>query len=288
VSHSAAERRQHNGGVNFTCPIDDNDLAFALDIATGAGALLADRPEALEVNSKSTPTDVVTHMDKLAEDFLVSRIRSERPRDGIVGEEGANIESQSGLMWVIDPLDGTVNYLYNLPFWAVSVGLVEVETGIGIAGAVVSPKMSKAWVAARDRGSFALDQQSTTRLKVSDCQEVDRALIGTGFGYSQVRRASQGRVFKTLIPGIRDIRRMGSCAIDLCLLAEGNLDAFYERGVNPWDHAAGGVIAKEAGAVVSGLHGNVESDEMLVAANPVLHPKLVSILESLNADTDQE
>ena len=288
MSHRARRLRQHNGGMNFSNPIDDADLAFALEIASAAGELLADRPESLEVNSKSTPTDVVTHMDKLAEDLLVSRIRSERLLDGILGEEGADVESQSGRMWVIDPLDGTVNYLYNLPFWAVSVGLVEVETGRGIVGAVVAPLINTAWVAASGKGAFAVTGAKTTQLSASECANVDRALIGTGFGYSQERRASQGRVIKTLIPDIRDIRRMGSCAIDLCLLAEGKLDAFFERGVNPWDHAAGGVIAREAGAIVSGLRGNSESDEMLVAANSVLHPKLVSILEALDADTDQE
>jgi myo-inositol-1(or 4)-monophosphatase len=274
--------------VNFTSPLSDADVHFALAIASAAGELLAARPDALEISTKSTATDVVTHMDKLAEELLVSRIRAERPLDGILGEEGADVESQSGRMWVIDPLDGTVNYLYNLPFWAVSVGLVDVATNHGLVGAVVAPTLGKAWVAAHNQGAFVLSTDASRPIGVSDCSTIDRALIGTGFGYSQERRASQGRVIKTLLPGLRDIRRMGSCAIDLCLLAEGHLDAFYERGVNPWDHAAGGVIAREAGARVSGLRDKQESDEMLVAANPVLHALLVRELESLNADSDKE
>ncbi len=274
--------------MNFSNPLVDSDLTFALEIAQVTGALLADRPELLEVDSKSTPTDVVTHMDKLAEELLVSRIRLDRPLDGILGEEGADVPSQSGRVWVIDPLDGTVNYLYGLPFWAVSVGLVEVETGRGLVGAVVAPLLNKAWVAADSKGAFALDINGSRRLAVTDCQDLNRALVGTGFGYSTQRRASQGRVVRTMLPHVRDIRRMGSCAIDLCLVAGGNLDAYYERGVNPWDHAAGGVIAREAGAIVSGLHQSSESDEMLAAANPVLHPKLITMLESLDADTDQE
>lgn len=274
--------------VNFTSPLDDADVQFALSIANAAGQLLAARPDALEISTKSTATDVVTQMDKLAEELLVSQIRAGRPLDGILGEEGADVESQSGRQWVIDPLDGTVNYLYNLPFWAVSVGLVDVATNHGLVGAVVAPTLGKAWIAAHNQGAFVLTSDHHRPIGVSDCASIDRALIGTGFGYSKERRASQGRVIKTLLPQLRDIRRMGSCAIDLCLLAEGHLDAFYERGVNPWDHAAGAVIAREAGAHVSGLHGMVESEHMLVAANPTLHALLVHELEVLHADSDSE
>ena len=274
--------------MNFASPLTDTDVQFALSIATAAGELLAARPDSLEISTKSTATDVVTHMDKLAEELLVSRIRAERPLDGILGEEGADVESQSGRMWVIDPLDGTVNYLYNLPFWVVSVGLVDVTTNHGLVGAVVAPTLGKAWVAGHNKGAFVLSGDTSRPIGVSDCSTIDRALIGTGFGYSKERRASQGRVIKSLLPGLRDIRRMGSCAIDLCLLAEGHLDAFYERGVNPWDHAAGGVIAREAGARVSGLRGRQESDEMLVAANPALHELLARELEVLDADSDKE
>lgn len=274
--------------VNFANPIADPDVAFALDIAHATGTLLANRPDSLEVDSKSTPTDVVTHMDRLAEDLLVSRITSERPLDGILGEEGADIETQSGRMWVIDPLDGTVNYLYQLPFWAVSVGLVDVESGTGLIGVVYAPALGKAWIASRGAGAYELSASAHRKLAVSECTTLDRALMGTGFGYSTARRASQGRVIRTVLPEVRDIRRMGSCAIDLCLVAEGALDGYFERGVNPWDHAAGSLIAREAGAQVSGLRGSVEGSEMLVAANPQLHSALVSRLETLNADSDEE
>ncbi len=262
------------------------DVTFALEIAQAAGDLLANRPDSLELDTKSTPTDVVTHMDKLSEQLLVNKITEQRPNDGILGEEGTDVASTSGRMWVIDPLDGTVNYLYKLPFWAVSIGLIDAVTGDGLVGVVAAPQLGKTWVGHKGHGSFVISEGNIEPLAVSACATIDRALIGTGFGYSDVRRASQGRVLSALLPGLRDIRRMGSCAIDLCMVAEGNLDAYFERGVNPWDHAGGGVIAREAGAAVSGLWGATEGSEMLVAANPTLAQLLVSELESLNADTD--
>ncbi len=262
------------------------EVHFAIEVALSTGAILADRPDELTISTKSTATDVVTHMDQLAERHIVERIEAMRPLDGILGEEGAAKVGTSGLEWVVDPLDGTVNYLYDLPFWCVSIALVDAASREGVAGAIYAPRMDSLWFAARGQGAFVTSGGVTRRLGVSECANLDRALMGTGFGYSAERRQSQGRVVAQILPRVRDIRRMGSCAIDLCCVASGDLDGYYERGVNPWDHAAGGLIAREAGAVVSGLSGAPEGEEMLVAAGPAVHQQLVALLEQNDAASD--
>jgi len=262
------------------------EVRFAIDLARSAGGILADRPEQLTISIKSTATDVVTHMDQLTEKHIVDQIELHRPHDGILGEEGAAKVGTSGLEWVIDPLDGTVNYLYNLPFWCVSIALVDAVTRVGEVGAIYAPRLDTLWFAARGQGAYSVSGQRTQRLAVTDCSTLDKALMGTGFGYSAERRRAQGRVVAQVLPRVRDIRRMGSCAIDLCCVASGELDGYYERGVNPWDHAAGGLIAREAGAIVSGLHGAREDHEMLVAAGPAVHAELVTLLENHGAASD--
>lgn len=271
-------------------PADDvreiPEVQFAIEVALSAGKILADRPDELMISTKSTATDVVTQMDHLAEQYIVERIEAVRPTDGILGEEGAAKVGTSGLEWVVDPLDGTVNYLYDIPFWCVSVALVDVETREGVVGAIYAPVLDKLWFAARNNGAYVVQGEVTRRLAVSNCATLDRALMGTGFGYSDERRRAQGRVVAQVLPRVRDIRRMGSCAIDLCCVASGDLDGYYERGVNPWDHAAGGLIAREAGAIVSGLNGADEGEQMLVAAGPAVHKELVALLEQNNAASD--
>jgi len=262
------------------------EVHFAIDVARSAGAILANKPTELLISTKSTATDVVTQMDQLTEQHIVEQIEARRPQDGILGEEGAAKAGTSGYEWVVDPLDGTVNYLYDLPFWCVSIALVDAETREGIAGAIYAPSLDSLWFAARGQGSFMESHGMTRRLTVTDCKSLDRALMGTGFGYSADRRRAQGRVLAEVLPRVRDIRRMGSCAIDLCCVASGDLDGYFERGVNPWDHAAGGLIAREAGAVVSGLHGNVEDHEMLIAATPLVHAELMALLEKHDAASD--
>ena len=265
----------------FTNP----DAVLAYDVALAAGGRLLDRPEILELDAKSTPTDIVTHMDKAAEALIVERLVQARPHDGLLGEEGAARTGESGRTWVIDPIDGTINYMYQLPFWAVSLGLVD-DDNRGIVGVVHAPGLGKTWVGVRGEGAIVVQNSQTHTLQVSEQQQLGHALMGTGFGYSSERRTSQARVLNSVLPQVRDIRRLGSCAIDLCLVAEGIIDGYYERGVHHWDHAAGSLIAQEAGAVVCGLRGNREGNDMLVAANPHIYQSLVSILEAANADTD--
>jgi len=271
---------------SFAALISEPNLALAMTIASGAGKLLLERPDDLQVQTKSTATDVVTLMDQRAEAFIVSEINKHRPNDAILGEEGANQSGSSGLQWVIDPIDGTVNYLHQLPHWCVSIGLVEESTGQGMAGVVYVPVLDQMYISSRGLGAWAIERGDSRELKVSDCSELSQALIGTGFGYSSTRRASQARVLQEVLPKVADIRRLGSCAVDLCLVAEGVLDGYYERGVNAWDHAAGELIAREAGAISSGLFGNPIGIDMVVVANSVIYAQLVAILEANQADRD--
>lgn len=261
------------------------ELAAAVEIAQEAGQLLAARPETLELDTKTSKTDIVTHMDKLAEELIVGKLRSNFPKDGILGEEGAEYASESGFQWVIDPLDGTINYLYGLPAWAVSIARLELKTGLAQVGVVSAPNLGKTYFASAGNGSFELHSQST--LVVGTCNDLSHALIGTGFSYQSTVRAGQARILTDLLPKVRDIRRIGSCALDLCFVAEGLLDGFFERKVNLWDHAAGGLIAREAGALVSGLRGQLESFDMLVATNRHLANELTGLLEALDADSDR-
>ena len=260
------------------------DVAFAVDLASRAGALLADRPESLTIETKTTDTDVVTHMDQLAESLIVSGIELSRPDDGLLGEEGAAKKSSSGRRWVIDPIDGTVNYLYQLPHWCVSIALVEEETNHGIVGVVNAPALNTMFVGLSGNGAFRVVGEKVIKLEVSAQDKLSQSLVGTGFGYASDRRAHQAKVLTAVLPNVRDIRRLGSCALDLCLVAAGELDAYYERGVKPWDHSAGSLIVKEAGGQVSGLHDEHPSESLILAANNKVMPQLLKILREQNAD----
>lgn len=206
----------------------------------------------LDARTKSSSTDPVTVIDTSVEDHLRAEVAAARPGDRVLGEEGG--ESAPGgtgsVRWVIDPVDGTVNLLYGIPFIAVSVA-AEVD-GVVVAGAVHNIVTRETWTAATGRGATIRDAGGTVRaLTASRCDALPVALVGTGFAYDAGVRAEQGRVVAELLPQIRDIRRCGSAALDLCMIASGRLDAYYERCLKPWDHAAGALIASEAGAVVA-------------------------------------
>jgi myo-inositol-1(or 4)-monophosphatase len=256
-------------------------LELALDLASEAGELLVERRRGqLKVSTKSTPTDVVTEADTAAEALLVSRITAARPDDGLLGEEGASREGGSGLRWVVDPLDGTVNYLYGLPSWSVSIA-VEDSQG-AFVGVVHAPLMNETFWAERGGGAF-LDGEA---IAVSDCTDLSQALLGTGFNYDARRRVTQARWVADVLPRIRDIRRIGSAALDLCSVAAGRLDAFAEQGLASWDGAAGGLVAVEAGAVVGGLRGAGPGPALYVASTPGVWEELHALLVSVDADHD--
>ena len=233
---------------------------------------------------KSTVTDVVTHADLAAERRLRELIAEHRPHDAILGEEGGIAAGTSGLTWVLDPIDGTVNYLYGLPVYAVSVAVVAGEpdpaTWTQVAGAVVSAADGRTWTAGRGIGAW----HGGRRLQVNAPRPLGESLVGTGFGYAAELRRHQATVLTGLLDKVRDIRRAGSCAIDLCSVASGQLDALFERGTNAWDFAAGGLVVREAGGVVTGLRGASESSTMMVAGPAETVSELTRLLEELGAD----
>lgn len=256
-------------------------LALATELATRAGALALSMREGIEQEStKSSPTDVVTAADRATERLIVEGIRSARPGDGVLGEEGASDDGTTGVRWVVDPIDGTVNYLYGLPQWAVSIG-VEVE-GTTVAGVVFDPAKGELWQAVRGGGA-TLDGRS---LRCSSATELAQALVGTGFGYDAARRAAQARVLPELLPACRDLRRMGAGALDLCGVAAGRLDAYYEQALSPWDLSAGGLIAVEAGARVEGLRGAPAGAAMVLASAPGVFVELHDLLVRHDMDAD--
>ncbi|MGI8536369.1 MAG: inositol monophosphatase family protein [Mycobacteriales bacterium] len=256
-------------------------LELATDLARRAGALALSMREGIEQEStKSSPTDVVTAADRASEALLVTGIRAARPGDGILGEEGASDDGTTGVRWVVDPIDGTVNYLYGIAQWAVSIG-VEVD-GVVQSGVVFNPAADELFTAVRGGGAF-LDGAP---LRCSAVGELSQALVATGFGYDARRRAAQALVLPELLPACRDIRRMGAGALDLCAVAVGRLDAYYEQGLSPWDLAAGGLIATEAGARVEGLRGAAPGAAMVLAAAPGVFRPLHDLLVRLDADAD--
>lgn len=264
--------------------IDSADLlALAEDAARAAARLLVDRrPEGdLEVTAtKSSATDIVTEMDKASEALLVEHIRAVRPDDGFLGEEGSDVAGSSGVTWVLDPIDGTVNYLYAIPGYAVSVA-ARVGDDV-VAGVVVNPVSGELWSARRGHGA-RLDGRP---IEVNSAPELAMALVATGFGYDPRRRARQADILRTVIPQIRDIRRAGAASLDLCAVACGRVDGYYEQGLKPWDLAAGGLIAREAGARVEGLGGRPAGEDLVVAAPPGLFERLERLLAELGADRD--
>jgi myo-inositol-1(or 4)-monophosphatase len=274
---------------------------LAVSVAREAGELLASHAGRVEVAAtKSSPTDVVTEMDRRSEELIRSRILAARPSDAVLGEEGGQTGDADGApaRWVIDPLDGTVNYLYGLPDWAVSVG-AEVGWPDGgaaggavgrriVAGAVFVPVRGEMFSAHVGGGAWleAAGAGGKTRLSCRPGVPLDQALVGTGFGYLAARREVQGEVLAALLPRIRDIRRAGVASVDLCAVAAGRLDGFYERGLNYWDWAAGALVAAEAGAVVGGLGGAPVSSSMAVAAGPGLFGPLAGALAALDPERD--
>jgi myo-inositol-1(or 4)-monophosphatase len=256
-------------------------LELATRLARDAGALALEMRVGVEqLDPKSSPTDVVTAADKAVERLLVDGIRSARPDDGLLGEEGAHDPGTSGLRWVVDPIDGTVNYLYGIPQWAVSIGIEDADGAV--VGVVFDPAKDELWQAIRGGGS-------TLNGKPLHCTSVStlgQALVATGFGYDERRRAAQAVALQDLLPTVRDIRRAGAGSLDLCSVAAGRVDAYYEQGLSPWDLSAGALVAREAGARVEGLKGRPPSYDLVVAAGPGVFDALHDLLAAAGADED--
>ncbi len=207
------------------------------------------------VATKSTPTDPVTVADTETETLVRELLRERRPDDAVLGEEaGGTLDVPDGVRWVVDPIDGTVNFLYGIPAYAVSVAAQ--VSGQSVAGAVVDVARGITYWAWRDGGAYSCAGTADApmgdpiRLRANPIDDVSFALVATGFAYAPQRREEQGAIVARLLPRVRDLRRMGAAALDLCMVASGAVDAHIEHGLSPWDWAAGGLIAAEAGARV--------------------------------------
>ena len=258
-------------------------LTIATTIALRAGELAAQRrSEGIEVAAtKTSPVDVVTHADRETEALIRSLLAQARPDDGFLGEESGAQKGSSGLTWIVDPIDGTVNYLYGIPHYAVSIAVVEGDpdplTWAALAGAVINPVTGELFTATRGGGAYL----GAGQLRVAEAVELSQALVGTGFSYDSVVRGEQGAVIAGLLSKVRDIRRMGVASLDLCFVASGRYNAYFERTLNPWDHAAGVLIAREAGASVTGMWADAPSHDFILAAHPSVAAELKGAITEL-------
>ncbi|WP_336924109.1 inositol monophosphatase family protein [Aquipuribacter sp. SD81] len=270
-------------------PAPEELRALARELARRTGHLLTEHRRAVAddvtvARTKSSGTDVVTAADEAAERLLRDLLAEHRPDDGVLGEEEGVTAGTSGLTWVLDPLDGTVNYLYGLPAYAVSVAVARGDDPASwtvLAGAVHDAAHGGTFSAALGGGAD-LDGQP---LRVSGCTRLEQCLLSTGFSYRSEVRAEQGALLAHLLPRVRDVRRGGSAALDLCAVAAGRLDAHMERGLNPWDHAAAGLVVTEAGGLVHGPDGGPASDALVVAGSPGVVPALERLLAEAAAAT---
>ena len=261
-----------------------------LDLAVGTARAAADlvargRASAgTSVHVKSSPVDVVTAVDTACEELIVGRLLAARPNDGVLGEEGSSREGSSGVRWVIDPIDGTVNFLYGFPAYAVSIA-AEVDGQVQ-AGVVVNVATGEVFTATAGGGAHltTLSGAEPQRLAGSRPESLEQALVATGFGYRVEQRRAQGAVVAELLTRVRDIRRNGSAALDLCSAAAGRVDAYYELHLNPWDHAAGALVAAEAGLVVAGLPGRPFAEPMAIVAAPSIADEFIDLVAGLQPE----
>jgi len=263
------------------------DPAALLDLAVGTAREAAElvatgRATAAEhVDVKSSPVDVVTAVDKASEQLIVARLMAARPEDGVLGEEGASRTGTSGVRWVVDPIDGTVNFLYGVPAYAVSIA-AEVD-GVVRAGAVLNVATGELFTATSGGGAYlsSAAHARPVRLGGSNPVSLEQTLVATGFSYQAEQRRVQGALVAQLLPQVRDIRRFGSAALDLCAAAAGRVDAYYELELNPWDFAAGALIAAEAGLTVTGLPGRPFAAPMAIAAAASIVDEFVELVAGL-------
>lgn len=260
-------------------------VELATDLATAAAALLVDGLARARhsVETKSSVTDLVTDMDRAAERVIVEGLATHRPLDGVLGEEGSDRAGTSGVRWIIDPIDGTTNYVYGHPGFAVSIAAAWTDPSTGaadvLAGVVADPLHGEVFTATAGGGA----RRDGEPIRCSTAADVGHALVATGFSYESRRRARQAAVLATVLPAVRDIRRMGAASVDLCSVACGRVDAYYERGLKPWDYAAGALVAREAGAVVTDLDGGPASEAFTLAAGPGVHGALAALLRAAGA-----
>ena len=257
-----------------------NELVrLASDLARRAGqmALVGRRENSLATETKSSSTDIVTQYDRECERLVVYGLRSARPQDAIVGEEGARRDGTSGIEWHIDPIDGTANYFFDLPTWAVSIGACDAQGPL--VGAVYIPVLDEMFTAARGEGA----RLNGAPIHHRDVTTLDQTLLATGFGYDPAQRAAHGRVMAGIVGQVRDIRRLGAASVDMCFVACGRLDAYAESGLNTWDVMAAQVIATEAGCVVTDFEGQTPVTKEAVVAAPGIHSAVLKMFADAHA-----
>ena len=263
--------------------MNDHDAAALLQLATSTAAEAASliveglsRARSM-VDTKTTGTDMVTEMDRASEALILGRLTDARPDDAVLGEEGTDRVGTTGVRWIVDPIDGTTNYLYGHAGFAVSIA-AEID-GVITVGVVHDPLHGEVFTAIRGAGAH----RNGTSIAASSETELARALVATGFSYEADRRRRQAAVLGQIIGSVRDIRRMGAASVDLCSVACGRVDAYYERGLQPWDHAAGALIATEAGARVENLRGGAPEFDFCLAAPPAIFDALRGLLIDADA-----
>lgn len=266
-----------------TMESSDTLLTIARQLATETGELVhRGRAEAVVSATKSSAADIVTQMDVAAEQHLRTRLAELRPDDGILGEEGDDVPSSSGITWILDPIDGTVNYMYGLPHYAVSVAAVSgpprAHEWTHEVGAVYDG-FGVLWSASRGGGATRGDAPLVREAG----PDLAGSLVATGFQYVADRRVRQGRIVAEMLGQVRDIRRLGAASVDLCLVAAGEIDAYYEHGLNAWDFAAAALIATEAGLIVAGIDGDAPDENLTIAAVPGTWQALRDALEEAGA-----
>lgn len=256
------------------------------ELFSATGEAAADGPTV--VRTKSTPTDPVTLADTETETLIRQLLGQRRPADTMLGEEGGgSLDVPDGVRWVVDPIDGTVNFMYGIPAYAVSVA-AQID-GVSVAGAVVDVARETTYVAALGNGATVIGPDGRREpLRASAASDVSLALVATGFAYDQGRRTQQADLIAKLLPQIRDIRRVGAAALDLCMVASGAVDAHIEHGLSPWDWAAGGLIAAEAGAVVTLPPAESRADDgyATIAIAPALADAMYATLDGIGALAD--
>lgn len=252
------------------------NVAARVAITVGQAVTAGRRRGLGAVQSKSTPTDMVTQWDAHGEGVITSLLATLRPNDGVMGEEGARTTGTSGITWVVDPIDGTTNFMYGIPVFAVSIAACD-DHG-PVAGAVYVPPHRELFVAARGQGAWLKGQ----RLQCTDANSIESALLATGFSYSSTERAKQIARLTNIVPQVRDLRRIGSAATDLCYVAAGRLDAYFEEHLQPWDYFAGMLIATEAGARCTDFAGGPATEGQILVAGPARHHLFRPFFDSNN------
>jgi myo-inositol-1(or 4)-monophosphatase len=257
-----------------TTPRELLDLAVATAIEAGALVVERRRGEVAVAQTKSSPTDVVTAVDIASEQLIRDRILAARPDDGFLGEEGDDIDGTSGVTWIADPIDGTVNFLYGIPQFAISIAAA-IDDEV-VAGVVLDATSGELFAASHGGGATLDDAP----IHVGGCEEIAKTLVGVGYHYRADVRRLQAAEIAALLPVVRDVRRMGSAALDLCYVASGRYDAYVERGLKPWDLAAARLIVIEAGGKVEGLFGEPAGELIVTAASSALYDDFHAALEA--------